>query len=89
MDSFDYLQDKENLVKKQKLVEQGMAAIQQDITEFQREKQGRLNQIDVIVSLRMHQIEFLVDGRLPADLSQVKDDLVGLSLKASQSLAAP
>lgn len=63
-------QDKESLVKKQKLVEQGLAAIQQDITEFQREKQARLNQIDVIVSLRMHQIEYLVDGNLPTDLSQ-------------------
>ena len=65
-----FLQDKENLVKKQKLVEQGMASIQQDITEFQREKQGRLNQIDVIVSLRLHQIEYLSDGKMPVDLSQ-------------------
>lgn len=32
--------------------------------------QGRLNQIDVVVNLKMHQIEYLVDGRLPTDLTQ-------------------
>lgn len=62
--------EKENLSKKQKLVEQSLAAIHQDMVEFQREKQGRLNQIDVVVNLRMHQVEYLVDGRLPDDLSQ-------------------
>ena len=29
-----------------------------------------MNQIDVVVNLRMHQVEYLVDGRLPDDLSQ-------------------
>eukprot|EP00798_Chlamydomonas_sp_ICE-L_P007462 gene7462-603_t len=62
--------EKETHAKKQRLVEQTLATIQQDITEFQKEKQGRLNQIDVVVNLRMHQIEYLVDGRLPEDLSQ-------------------
>jgi hypothetical protein len=28
----------------------------QDITEFQKEKQGALNQIDVVVNLKMHQV---------------------------------
>ncbi|KAL6756288.1 hypothetical protein V8C86DRAFT_2652820 [Haematococcus lacustris] len=61
--------EKEGLAKKQKLVEQGLALVNQDITEFQKEKQGALNQIDVVVNLRMHQVEYLVDGRLPEDLS--------------------
>ena len=29
-----------------------------------------MNQIDVVVNLKMHQIEYLADGRLPEDLSQ-------------------
>lgn len=33
--------EKETAAKKQKVVEQGLAAIQQEITEFQREKQVR------------------------------------------------
>lgn len=36
---------------------------------FQREKQGRLNQVEVVVLLRLQQIDFLQDGQLPEDLS--------------------
>jgi len=61
--------EKEALVKKQKVLEMGLAAINQDITEFQKEKQQALNQIDVIVNLKMHQIEYLVDRRIPDDTS--------------------
>ena len=38
--------DKENLSKKQKLVEQSLAAIQQDMTEFQREKQVSAGELE-------------------------------------------
>lgn len=31
--------------------------------------QGRLNQLDVVVALRLRQVQYLVDGRLPQDLS--------------------
>jgi hypothetical protein len=48
--------EKEALAKKQRLVEQGLAAINADMAEFQKEKQGRLNQIEVVVALRMHQV---------------------------------
>nr|A8J1V4.1 RecName: Full=Cilia- and flagella-associated protein 44 [Chlamydomonas reinhardtii] len=61
--------EKEALAKKQRLVEQGLAAVNADMAEFQKEKQGRLNQVEVIVALRMHQIEYLLDGCLPDDLS--------------------
>ena len=48
--------EKEQYAKKQRLVEQGLAAINSDIMEFQKEKQGRLNQIEVVINLRMHQV---------------------------------
>ncbi|EFJ51830.1 hypothetical protein VOLCADRAFT_103323 [Volvox carteri f. nagariensis] len=61
--------EKEALAKKQRLVEQGLAAVNADMAEFQKEKQGRLNQVEVVVSLKMHQVEYLIDGCLPDDLS--------------------
>ncbi len=48
--------EKEALAKKQRLVEQGLAAVNADMAEFQKEKQGRLNQVEVVVSLKMHQV---------------------------------
>lgn len=44
-------------------------AINDEALAFQREKQGRLNQVEVVLLLRLHQIEYLQDGRLPSDLS--------------------
>lgn len=52
--------DRESLAKKQKLVEQSLAAINSDIAAFQQEKQAALNQIDVVVSLHMHQVRAAV-----------------------------
>ena len=62
--------ERETLNKKQKFVEQSMKAVDSEITEFQKEKQSKLNEIDVIITLKMHQVEFLENGRLPTDLSQ-------------------
>ena len=46
-----------------------MQAINDEALAFQREKQGRLNQVEVVLLLRLHQIEYLQDGQLPSDLS--------------------
>ena len=48
---------------------QARAATETDIEDFQREKQAALNELDVLVLLHAHQIEYLVDGKLPTDLS--------------------
>lgn len=44
-------------------------AVLQSVLEFQQEKQARLNQVPAVVSLRLHQLEFLEARRLPTDLS--------------------
>jgi len=44
-------------------------AINDEALAFQREKQARLNQVEVVLLLRLHQIEYLQDGQLPSDLS--------------------
>lgn len=59
----------ELLKQKAKRIDQAQAATEADIEAFQREKQAALNEIEVTVLLRAHQIEHLVGGRLPTDLS--------------------
>ena len=37
---------------------------------LQREKQQKLNELDVVVVLRLHQIQYMLNSALPQDLSQ-------------------
>jgi septal ring factor EnvC (AmiA/AmiB activator) len=50
------------LSKKQKTVELGLKKIDEEIAQFQKEKQNKLNDIDVMITLKMHQMEYLVNG---------------------------
>jgi cilia- and flagella-associated protein 44 len=61
---------KENdaLVKKEKVIDAGLKAVELEIQQFQTFKQQRLNELDVVVTLRMHQVQCLVGGKLPTDL---------------------
>jgi cilia- and flagella-associated protein 44 len=61
--------EQESLKQKLKRIDQALAATESDIQEFQREKQASLNEIEVMVLMHAHQIEYLVDQRLPTDLS--------------------
>lgn len=61
--------DQDGLVKKAKVVENSLKQAQHELENFQREKQKKINNLDIVVTLRLNQIEFLKDGRLPADLS--------------------
>lgn len=62
--------EQEMLKQKLKRVEQSLAATENDIRDFQKEKQAKLNEIEVMVMLHAHQIEYLEDDKLPADMSQ-------------------
>ncbi|XP_036376519.1 cilia- and flagella-associated protein 44 [Megalops cyprinoides] len=57
------------LAKKEKVVQASLKAAEGDLELFDREKQQKLNELDVIVPLRLHQIEFLSNGVLPSDVS--------------------
>ncbi|KAK3285967.1 hypothetical protein CYMTET_6449 [Cymbomonas tetramitiformis] len=65
-----FKKEKDALAKKQKTIEAALKQIDKEITEFQKEKQNKLNAIDVVITLKMHQMEYLVDGKLPDDLTQ-------------------
>ena len=65
-----FKKEKESLLKKQKIIEQSLRTIDAEIIAFQKEKQAKLNEIDVVVTLKMSQIQYLEeDGRLPSDIS--------------------
>ncbi|XP_052253766.1 cilia- and flagella-associated protein 44-like isoform X2 [Dreissena polymorpha] len=55
--------------KKSKVIDSGLKTAQQDLEAFQLEKQQKLNELDVVVSLKLHQIQYMVNGVLPQDLS--------------------
>ncbi|XP_053372820.1 cilia- and flagella-associated protein 44-like [Mercenaria mercenaria] len=56
--------------KKSKIIDNGLKTAQQDLEAFQLEKQQKLNELDVVVSLKLHQIQYMINGILPQDLSQ-------------------
>ena len=60
----------ESLIKKEKSIDTGLAAADKEIQEFQTQKQQKLNELDVVVSLRLHQLQYLDDNALPKNSSQ-------------------
>ncbi|KAF1377233.1 hypothetical protein PFLUV_G00198560 [Perca fluviatilis] len=61
----------DTLVKKEKLVKSSRKAAEDDLELVNREKQQKMNELDVVVPIRLHQIEFIANGSVPCDLSPV------------------
>ncbi|KAM6977661.1 cilia- and flagella-associated protein 44 [Aplochiton taeniatus] len=55
----------DSLVKKEKGVHSALKAAEGELELFNREKQQKLNELDVVVPLRLHQIEFVSGGKVP------------------------
>ncbi|NXF34414.1 CFA44 protein, partial [Nyctibius bracteatus] len=58
------------LAKKAKVVETSLDTADRELVTFRWEKQQRLNEIYVVVPLKLHQVEYLVNGEMPSDFSQ-------------------
>ncbi|NWV11751.1 CFA44 protein, partial [Ptilonorhynchus violaceus] len=58
------------LAKKAKEVETSLDTTNSELEAFQWEKLQRLNELYVVVPLRLHQVQCLVDGEMPRDFSQ-------------------
>ncbi|XP_042644979.1 LOW QUALITY PROTEIN: cilia- and flagella-associated protein 44 [Tyto alba] len=58
------------LAKKAKVVETSLDTADRELEAFQQEKQQRLNELYVVVPLKLHQVEYLVNGKMPSDFSQ-------------------
>nr|XP_049595219.1 cilia- and flagella-associated protein 44-like isoform X3 [Syngnathus scovelli] len=56
------------LVKKLKSVKISRKMVEDDLEQVNREKQQKMNQLDVVVPLRLQQIEYDVTVRVPSDL---------------------
>lgn len=65
-----FKKDQDALIKKGKIVENSLKQAQQELENFQKEKQKKINNLDIVVTLRLNQIQFLEKGKLPADLSK-------------------
>ncbi|KAL1788714.1 cilia-and flagella-associated protein 44 isoform X1 [Sigmodon hispidus] len=55
--------------KKVKVVATNLNAAEEALEAYQREKQQRLNELLVVIPLKLHQIEYVVFGEVPNDLS--------------------
>ncbi|NWX51360.1 CFA44 protein, partial [Steatornis caripensis] len=58
------------LAEKAKVVETSLDTAERELETFQWEKQQRLNELYVVVPLKLHQVKYLVDGKMPSDFSQ-------------------
>ncbi|CAG2237888.1 CFAP44 [Mytilus edulis] len=60
----------ESMNKKLKVIINALKTAQNDLEAFQLEKQQKLNELDVVVTLKLHQIQYMINAVLPQDLSQ-------------------
>uniref|UniRef100_H2ZFC6 Uncharacterized protein n=1 Tax=Ciona savignyi TaxID=51511 RepID=H2ZFC6_CIOSA len=61
--------DADGLLKKAKVMDSQLKTALADLEAFQVEKQGKLNELDVVVPLRLHQVEHVYNAAVPFDLS--------------------
>ncbi|XP_070438042.1 cilia- and flagella-associated protein 44 isoform X5 [Equus przewalskii] len=59
----------DTMSKKVKIVGTNLNAAEEALEAYQREKQQRLNELLVVIPLKLHQIEYVVFGEIPTDLS--------------------
>ncbi|XP_048201777.1 cilia- and flagella-associated protein 44 [Perognathus longimembris pacificus] len=59
----------DTMSKKVKVVAMNLNAAEEALEAYQREKQQRLNELLVAIPLKLHQIEYMVLGEIPDDLS--------------------
>eukprot|EP00055_Hartaetosiga_balthica_P018003 m.126721 g.126721 ORF g.126721 m.126721 type:complete len:2101 (-) comp9436_c0_seq1:2135-8437(-) len=63
--------ERDSSAKKLKTISIALDRAEEDISEFQLEKQQKLNELHVAVPLRLSQIHYTVDNTLPTDISDV------------------
>ncbi|KAM6975484.1 cilia- and flagella-associated protein 44-like [Tautogolabrus adspersus] len=62
-------QECDTLVKKEKSMKSSRKAAEEDLELVYREKQQKMNELHVVVPLRLNQIEFLTNGSMSSNLS--------------------
>ncbi|KAK3770719.1 hypothetical protein RRG08_037905 [Elysia crispata] len=59
----------ESLQKKAKVIDSQLKTAQNDLEDFQLEKQQKLNELTVVATLKLHQVQHVTNGGLHHDLS--------------------
>lgn len=65
-----FKKDQETAIKRGKVAENSLKQAQQELENFQKEKQKKLNNLDIVVTMRFDQIRFMEKGYLPSDLTE-------------------
>nr|KAG5708675.1 hypothetical protein BaRGS_034892 [Batillaria attramentaria] len=60
----------EALQKKARIIDTSLKTAQNDLEAFQLEKQQKLNELNMVTTLQLHQIQHIINSILPSDLSQ-------------------
>jgi hypothetical protein len=55
----------DSMAKKDKVIDAALKSAENEIQQFQTEKQQKLNELEVVLTLRLHQIQCLVNGQIP------------------------
>ena len=50
--------ENEALIKKEKLIDKNLSDTEAEIQTFQTEKQRKLNELSVVITLKMHQVRY-------------------------------
>ena len=57
--------DIDSMLKKDKVIDAALKSAENEIQQFQTEKQQKLNELKVVLTLRLHQIQCMVNGHVP------------------------
>lgn len=63
------LKEKGQIIKKRNAIQGQLKVIEAEIVKFQSLKQASLNNVEVAITLKMNQVEYMENGQLPADLA--------------------
>ncbi|XP_074652110.1 cilia- and flagella-associated protein 44-like isoform X2 [Tubulanus polymorphus] len=64
-----FKRDLESLQRKAKVIDGALKTAEGDLEAFQLEKQQKLNELDMVVTLKLHQIQHIVNNAMPQDLT--------------------
>ncbi|KAG0579336.1 hypothetical protein KC19_4G091500 [Ceratodon purpureus] len=64
-----HIKEKGQIIKKRNAIQSQLKLINGEIVRFQSLKQMSLNDVEVAITLKMNQVEYMENGQLPEDLS--------------------
>jgi len=66
--------ENDTYISREKAATAALEKINSDIQTFQTEKQGKLNELQVVVTLKLHQVQYLSSGKLSLPPNSTEDE---------------